>query len=259
MSSKVGWTHAHAHAHAHTHTQTQTRTHTILHHDHFRLYCFLCRWGRRGFVDNFCGALASVPRSTRCSHLTQLNLASNKLGHSGVYLLCTSLENSQNKLEILRLHRCGITNQGCAALALALKSNTSHLRELGLSHNVLGDSGVSQLCAGLENTNCILEILSLRECCITDESCAALGSALKFNPSHLTELDLSGNRIAMPGKNLLDELKDSPDYKLDRVIMLGQRMSRRIVSRSLTNPCFVSPSIIPPWAPSSIHWDCLSG
>ncbi|KAI7790590.1 hypothetical protein IRJ41_010641, partial [Triplophysa rosa] len=134
------------------------------------------------------------------------------------------------------LHRCGITNQGCAALALALKSNTSHLRELGLSHNVLGDSGVSQLCAGLENTNCILEILSLRECCITDESCAALGSALKFNPSHLTELDLSGNRIAMPGKNLLDELKDSPDYKLDRVIG-GSTLNYTLGDIQITGHC----------------------
>ncbi|XP_056613453.1 NACHT, LRR and PYD domains-containing protein 3-like [Triplophysa dalaica] len=178
------------------------------------------RWGRFNIADQKCVSLASVPRSTP-SHLKQLNLASIRLGHSGVKLLCNSLENSQNKLEILRLYCCGITDEGCAALASALKSNTTRLRQLDLSDNMLKDSGVNLLCAGLENPNCILEGLRLIKCCITAISCAALASALKFNPSHLTELNLSQNSIGMLEKNELYELKDSPDYKLERVIMLG--------------------------------------
>uniref|UniRef100_A0A671LJW5 Uncharacterized protein n=1 Tax=Sinocyclocheilus anshuiensis TaxID=1608454 RepID=A0A671LJW5_9TELE len=38
------------------------------------------------------------------------------------------------------LFNCGITDEGCAALASALRSNPSHLRELHLSWNKLGDS-----------------------------------------------------------------------------------------------------------------------
>uniref|UniRef100_A0A8B9H597 Uncharacterized protein n=1 Tax=Astyanax mexicanus TaxID=7994 RepID=A0A8B9H597_ASTMX len=40
-----------------------------------------------------------------------------------------------------RLWDCKITEEGCAALASALKSNPSHLRKLDLTANKIGDSG----------------------------------------------------------------------------------------------------------------------
>uniref|UniRef100_A0A8C1KNB9 Uncharacterized protein n=1 Tax=Cyprinus carpio TaxID=7962 RepID=A0A8C1KNB9_CYPCA len=45
-----------------------------------------------------------------------------------------------------QLRDCGVTDEGCSALASALRSNPSHLRELDLSENNLGDSGVKHLC-----------------------------------------------------------------------------------------------------------------
>ncbi len=54
---------------------------------------------------------------------------------------------------------CGVTDEGCAALASALRSNPSHLRQLSLYENKIGDSGVTLLSAGLEDVNCKLEIL----------------------------------------------------------------------------------------------------
>ncbi len=57
------------------------------------------------------------------------------------------------------LYECGVTDEGCAALASALRSNYSHLRQLDLSENKLGDSGVTLLCAGLEDPHCKLERL----------------------------------------------------------------------------------------------------
>ncbi|KAL0152916.1 hypothetical protein M9458_051745, partial [Cirrhinus mrigala] len=44
-----------------------------------------------------------------------------------------------------RLSQCLVTAEGCAALASALSSNPSHLRELDLSYNHPGDSGVKLL------------------------------------------------------------------------------------------------------------------
>uniref|UniRef100_A0A8C2EAV5 Uncharacterized protein n=1 Tax=Cyprinus carpio TaxID=7962 RepID=A0A8C2EAV5_CYPCA len=41
-----------------------------------------------------------------------------------------------------QLRDCGVTDEGCAALASALRSNPSHLRELYLSVNNLEDPGL---------------------------------------------------------------------------------------------------------------------
>ncbi|KAK6327331.1 hypothetical protein J4Q44_G00029760, partial [Coregonus suidteri] len=86
------------------------------------------------------------------------------------------------------LSDCGVTEEGCASLASALKSNSSHLRELDLRNNDLNDSGVKLLSAGLQNPQCKLETLRLSGCLVTEEGCASLVSALRLNPSHLREL-----------------------------------------------------------------------
>ncbi|XDV31640.1 hypothetical protein PO909_002607 [Leuciscus waleckii] len=58
-----------------------------------------------------------------------------------------------------QLNSCDITDEGCAALTSVLRSNPSHLRELNLSGNKLGDLGVKLLSDGLENLQCKLEKL----------------------------------------------------------------------------------------------------
>ncbi|KAF4073611.1 hypothetical protein AMELA_G00245160, partial [Ameiurus melas] len=100
-----------------------------------------------------------------------------------------------------------ISVEGCAALTSALRSNPSHLRELDLTGNNLKDSGVKCLSVVLENPHCKLETLRLCCCDISDEGCAALTSALRSNPSHLRELDLSGNKLRDSEKKRLFSLK----------------------------------------------------
>ncbi|KAI5085336.1 NLR family CARD domain-containing protein 3-like, partial [Silurus meridionalis] len=102
----------------------------------------------------------------------------------------------------------GVSDEGCAALASALRSNPSHLRELNLTANEVGDSGVKILSAVLENPHCKLEILRLCDCGVSDEGCAALASALRSNPSHLRNLNLYGNKIGDSGVKILSDLKD---------------------------------------------------
>ncbi|KAL0178738.1 hypothetical protein M9458_027632, partial [Cirrhinus mrigala] len=45
---------------------------------------------------------------------------------------------------------CGVTDEGCAALASALRSNPSHLRHLNLSWNKPGESS-RKLLSDLKN------------------------------------------------------------------------------------------------------------
>ncbi|KAI5091101.1 NACHT, LRR and PYD domains-containing protein 12 isoform X3 [Silurus meridionalis] len=167
--------------------------------------------------DEGCAALTSALRSNP-SHLRELELTGNTLRDSGVKHLSAGLENPQCKLEILRLRNCGVSEAGCDALALALRSDPSHLRELDLTENELKSSGVKHLSAGLENPHCKLEKLRLCNCGVTDEGCVALASALKSNPSHLRELNLSGNKLKDSEKKLLSSLKDDKRYKLQILI-----------------------------------------
>ncbi|CAM4550216.1 unnamed protein product [Leuciscus chuanchicus] len=169
-----------------------------------------------GLTDEGCASLASALRSNP-SHLRKLNLSWNKLGSSGVTLLCAALKNPHCKLEILWLWECGVTDEGCAALASFLRSNPEHLRELVLSWNNLRDLGVKLLCTGLKDPHCKLEKLWLRDCGVTAEGCAALASALRSNPEHLSQLNLSENNLGSSEVQILFDLKDDTHYKLEKL------------------------------------------
>ncbi|XP_074472435.1 protein NLRC3-like isoform X1 [Sebastes fasciatus] len=107
-----------------------------------------------------CASLASALWS-ESSHLRELDLSNNDLQDSGVKPLCVGLKSPHCALETLRLSGCMITKDGYASLASALSSNPSHLRELDLSYNHPGDSGVKLLSAGVEDPHWRLETLKV--------------------------------------------------------------------------------------------------
>ncbi|XP_052356530.1 NACHT, LRR and PYD domains-containing protein 3-like [Oncorhynchus keta] len=121
-----------------------------------------------GVTEEGCASLVSALESND-SHLRELDLSNNDLKDSGVKLLSAGLGNSHCKLETLRsvflylcrLSGCLVTEEGCASLVSVLRSNPSHLRELDLSYNHPGDSGVRLLSAGLEDPHCRLEKLNV--------------------------------------------------------------------------------------------------
>ncbi|XP_064820500.1 LOW QUALITY PROTEIN: NACHT, LRR and PYD domains-containing protein 3-like [Oncorhynchus masou masou] len=115
------------------------------------------------------------------------------------------------------LSGCGVTEKCCDSLVSALSSNPSHLRELDLSNNDLKDSGVKLLSAGLGEPHCKLETLRLSRCLVTEEGCASLVSALRSNPTHLRELDLSYNHPGVSGVRLLSARLEDPNCRLEKL------------------------------------------
>ncbi|XP_051719359.1 ribonuclease inhibitor-like [Ctenopharyngodon idella] len=66
------------------------------------------------------------------------------------------------------------------------------------NNQILYDAFI-RLTAGLQDTECRLESLNLKNCGVTEPGCVFLSSALSLNPSHLRVLDLSWNDIGDSG------------------------------------------------------------
>ncbi|XP_026110915.1 NLR family CARD domain-containing protein 3-like [Carassius auratus] len=107
-----------------------------------------------------CSIVASALQSSNCV-LRDLDLSNNDLQDLGMKLISDGLKNANCQLEILRLSGCMVTEEGCGYLSSALSSHPSHLRELDLSYNHPGPSGVQLLKHKLEDPNYKLQILNL--------------------------------------------------------------------------------------------------
>ncbi|XP_028440808.1 NACHT, LRR and PYD domains-containing protein 3 [Perca flavescens] len=136
------------------------------------------------------------------------------------------------------LSGCNLSSKSAEALASVLTSKNS-LRELDLSNNDLQDIGVTVLSCGLRSLHCKLESLCLSGCLITEKGSADLASALKCNPSHLRELDLSFNHPGDSGVTLLFDGLDDPHWKL-KTLKIDHCGKRRLNSSPLRYFCELS-------------------
>ncbi|KAI5108303.1 NACHT, LRR and PYD domains-containing protein 12-like, partial [Silurus meridionalis] len=165
-----------------------------------------------------CDGIVNVSPTENLYSEQSIDLQWWKVGKKTERVKCVSLC-------ICRLCECGVSDEGCAALASALRSNPSHLRDLNLTLNKVGDSGVKCLSAVLENPHCKLEILGLRGCGVSDKGCAALASALRSNPSHLRDLNLTLNKVGDSGVKCLSAVLENPHCKLE-ILSFYQRLPK---------------------------------
>ncbi|XP_051257919.1 NACHT, LRR and PYD domains-containing protein 3 isoform X5 [Dicentrarchus labrax] len=159
-----------------------------------------------------CSALAYMLQVSK-DDLDVLDLKSYNTSDEGRRRLIPAVRSSRKAI----LAHCKVTEEWVEHLAFGLKFPYSPLRALDLSSNDLKDSGVKLLCDGLSSQCCRLKILRLSGCLVTEEGCDHLALALKSNPSHLIELDLSYNNLGDSGEKLLSELRNDPQYKLSEL------------------------------------------
>ncbi|XP_035243148.1 protein NLRC3-like [Anguilla anguilla] len=158
----------------------------------------------------------------------------------------TSAAGHQRLLPVVRncrkaiLNSCDLTEKSCDIVASALQSSNSPLRDLDLSYNNLGDSGVELLCAGLRSPICKLQRLGLNSCDLTEKSCDIVASALQSSNSPLRDLDLSYNDLGDSGVELLCAGLMSPNCKLQRLGLSGCGVTQRgcdsLASALCSNP-----------------------
>ncbi|XP_034069741.1 protein NLRC3-like isoform X11 [Gymnodraco acuticeps] len=156
-----------------------------------------------------CSALAYMLQMSE-EVLDELDLEKYKTSWEGRRRLLPAVRNCRKA----KLAGWIITETDCEVVASALKSDPSHLRDLDLGHIPLQDSEVELLSSGLQSPNCRLEALRLKGNWLSQISCSALISALKSN-LHLRDLELSLNALQDSGVELLRDLLESPDCRLE--------------------------------------------
>uniref|UniRef100_A0A8C2HIM9 NACHT, LRR and PYD domains-containing protein 12-like n=1 Tax=Cyprinus carpio TaxID=7962 RepID=A0A8C2HIM9_CYPCA len=167
--------------------------------------------------------LSSALQSSNCV-LRELDLSNNDLQDSGVKIISDGLKSPNCQLQVLRLSGCMVSAEGCGYLSSALSSNPSHLRELDLSYNHPGPSGVQLLQHKLEDPNYKLQILNQG-----GDRRNACDLTLDPNTAH-TQLILSDENRKITGVEDPQPYPDHPErYK---------KVPRALSVESLTGRCY---------------------
>uniref|UniRef100_A0A3P8RX28 NACHT domain-containing protein n=1 Tax=Amphiprion percula TaxID=161767 RepID=A0A3P8RX28_AMPPE len=182
-----------------------------------------------------CSALAYMLQMSE-EVLDELDLKKYNTTKQGRLRLIPAVRNCRKA----RLTDCDLSETHCEIVASVLKSNPSHLTKLDLSRSYMSDCGVEVLCSGLESPNCRLESLSFWLCKLSKSSCDSVVSALKSNPSCLTNLDLSYNQLQDSAVQQLCDFLQSPHCKVDTLGLICCTLSETsfasVISALKSNP-----------------------
>ncbi|KAK7164240.1 hypothetical protein R3I94_002837 [Phoxinus phoxinus] len=187
------------------------------------IQAFLKNEGKRKIYlsSTHCSALANMLLMAE-DVLEELNLKNyNTKSIEAQRRLVPAVRNCRKAL----LAGCNLTEQSCEIVASALQPANSPVRELDMSNNDLHDSGVKLISVGLKSSHCKLEILRLKCCKLTIQSCESVASALLSANSCLRELNLSNNDLQDSGVERLAAGLKSPYCKLELLSLSGSKLT----------------------------------
>eukprot|EP00878_Enallax_costatus_P046019 GHUV01055590.1.p1 GENE.GHUV01055590.1~~GHUV01055590.1.p1 ORF type:complete len:335 (+),score=121.68 GHUV01055590.1:1062-2066(+) len=142
--------------------------------------------------------VVALAQALRGQAISSLNLAYNELGNTAAKALAQLLVQADDSdesespagLRELDLSSNRITADGAAVLADALSQAGCTLQRLVLSHNALGDSGVSALASALQ-TNKSLQHLDISGTDVAEKGIICLAATLAENNSGIRSLSIS--------------------------------------------------------------------
>ncbi|XP_078391229.1 NACHT, LRR and PYD domains-containing protein 3-like isoform X7 [Cetorhinus maximus] len=190
--------------------------------------------GDNKLTDSCAEDLASVFNPS----LTDLNLAYNNLGDSGVKRLSVALRGPDCKIQKLNLGDNKLTDSCAEDLASVFNRS---LTDLNLGDNNLGDSGVKRLSVALRGPDCKIQKLDLRNNNLTDSCTKDFASVISTNQS-LTDLDLGVNPLGDSGVKLLSVALRNSGCKIQRLGLEDNKLTdscaedlASVFNRSLTD------------------------
>ncbi|CAF90930.1 unnamed protein product [Tetraodon nigroviridis] len=116
----------------------------------------------------------------------------------------------------------GLSEIQCSALAYLLQMSEEVLDELNLQKYQTSEEGQLRLVPAVRNCR----KAEFRSSKLSEIHCEVVASALKSNPSHLRELDLSGNNLKDPGVELLCSGLKSPNCHLETLRLTDCSLSK---------------------------------
>ncbi|XP_019207027.1 protein NLRC3-like [Oreochromis niloticus] len=131
---------------------------------------------------------------------------------------------NRSKKELSEIH--------CSALAFMLQMSEEVLDEFDLQKYNTSEQGRLRLIPAVRNCRKV----QLTQCGLSETHCEVVASALKSNPSHLTELDMSDNELQDSAVKLLCAGLESPNCQLETLRLMSCGLSEIVIINAAPPP-----------------------
>ncbi|XP_056110197.1 NLR family CARD domain-containing protein 3-like [Rhinichthys klamathensis goyatoka] len=147
----------------------------------------------------------------------------------------------QDYLRSGKISKTKLTSSQWSALVFVLLTSEQKMEEFDLKKFIGGQNTADEVLQKLLPVIKETRSAQLCRCGVTDKGCNVLASALSSNPSHLKELNLSGNKLQDAGVKLVSDGLKNPHCTLETLRLIDCGITDKgcavLASALRSNPC----------------------